>query len=132
MEHIHKQMPIDGIWHNETVTGVPVTLTALDSNGTVTDIGIVTTNGYYGTFGKEWTPPTTGTYQIIASFAGDDSYGSSVASTTVSVGQAPAETQTPATPTPIDMTPIYYGLSGGVIAIIIAIAIATVIILRKH
>ncbi len=26
MEHIHIQLPIDGIWHNETVTGVPVVL----------------------------------------------------------------------------------------------------------
>jgi hypothetical protein len=132
MEHIHKQLPIDGIWHNETLTGVPVTLTAIDSNGNPINIGTVTTNGYYGNFGMEWTPPNTGNYQIIASFAGDDSYGSSAASTTVSVGAAPAETTPPPTATPLDMTPLYYGLTGGVVAIIVALAIATLLILRKH
>ena len=63
MEHIHKQLPIDGIWHNETITGVPVRLTAMDPNGTSIEIGTVTTNGYYGTFGyrmdsaKHWNIP---------------------------------------------------------------------------
>ena len=27
------QLPIDGIYHNVTMTGVPVILTAIDSNG---------------------------------------------------------------------------------------------------
>ena len=133
MEHIHKQLPIDGIWHNETITGVPVTLTAMDTNGTAYEIGAVTTNGYYGTFGIEWTPPNTGTYQIIASFAGDDSYGSSGAATTISVGLAPTGSETTPTAGPtVDMTPLYYGLTIGVVAIIIAIAIATVLIIRRH
>ncbi|HJW28317.1 MAG TPA: PQQ-binding-like beta-propeller repeat protein, partial [Saprospiraceae bacterium] len=104
MEYLHKQMPIDGIWHNETITGVPVILTAIASDGSVTEIGTVTTNGYYGTFGKEWTPPNEGTYQIIASFAGDDSYGSSGAATTISVGPAPTEITIPEQPTPPDYT----------------------------
>ena len=84
-----------GLWHNETITGVPVTLTAIGSDGTVIDIGTTTTNGYYGTFGKAWTPPKKDTYTIIATFAGDDSYGSSGAATAVTVGPAPA------TPTPV-------------------------------
>jgi len=79
MGYIHKRMPIDGIWHNESITGVPVILTAIDPNGNAVEIGIVTTNGYYGTFTKEWTPTIEGTYQIIATFGGDDSYGSSAA-----------------------------------------------------
>jgi len=44
MEYLHLQAPIDGTFHNETVTGVPVTLTAITSDGSVTDIGTVTTN----------------------------------------------------------------------------------------
>ena len=132
MEHIHKQLPIDGIWHNETLTGVPVTLTAIDSNGNAIDIGIVTTNGYYGTFNKAWTPPNEGTYEIIASFAGDESYGSSAASTAVSVGPAVEEPVQPEPPIPTDFTPLYYGIAAAVVAIIIAIAIVGVLILRKH
>jgi len=66
MEYLHIQQPIDGIWHNVTMTGVPVTLTAIGSDGSVTDIGTVTSNAYYGTFSATWTPPTQGTYTIIA------------------------------------------------------------------
>ena len=65
----------------ETITGVPVTLTAIDQDGNYIDIGTTTTDGYYGTFAHAWTPPEEGTYKIIASFAGDDSYGSSGAAT---------------------------------------------------
>jgi outer membrane protein assembly factor BamB len=133
MEHLHKQLPINGIWRNETIKGVPVKLTAMDSNGNAIDIGTVTSNGYYGTFGIEWTPPKTGTYEIIASFAGDESYGSSAASTTLSVGLSPSGSQTPQpTAVPVEMTPLFYGLAVGVIVIVIAIAIATLLILRKH
>jgi hypothetical protein len=105
MEYLHLQRPIGGIWGNETLTGVPVTLTAIGSNGDVIEIGTATTNGYYGTFSFAWTPPSEGTYEIIASFASDESYGSSGASTAVVVGPAvatptatPTETPT-ATPT---------------------------------
>ena len=47
-------------------------------------------DGYFGTFGHAWTPTEPGTYQIVASFNGDDSYGSSAAATFVSVGAAPS------------------------------------------
>jgi hypothetical protein len=89
MEYLHLQFPIDGIWHNETITGVPVYLTAIDQDNNVYDLGMTTINGYYGTFGFEWTPPEEGTYEIIACFNGDDSYGSSAASTFISVGPEP-------------------------------------------
>ncbi len=36
-----------------------------------------------------WTPTKEGTYTILASFAADDSYGSSMATTYVTVGPAP-------------------------------------------
>ena len=81
METIHMPMPQAGLWGNETITGVPVTLTAIADDGTVTDIGTVTTNGYDGNFAFAWTPPAEGVYTIMASFAGDDSYGSSTAYT---------------------------------------------------
>jgi hypothetical protein len=91
MQYLFFGFPIDGIWHNETITGVPVTLTAVDSESNWIDIGTTTTDGYYGTFGLEWTPPEEGKYEIIASFESDDSYGSSGASTFVTVGPATEE-----------------------------------------
>lgn len=126
------QHPIDGIWHNVTMTGVPVTLTAIDANGSGINIGTTTTNAYYGTFEMEWTPPAEGTYKIIASFAGDDSYGSSGAATAVSVGPAPAAIQFPEQIAPIDYTMTIIGVG---IAVIIAVAVAVainIIILKKR
>ena len=111
MEYLHLQRPINGIWGNDVITGVPVTLTALDSTGDYIDLGTVTSDGYYGTFCLAWTPDE-GTYQIIASFAGDDSYGSSSATTYVTVGPAASasvpiepEEPTPEQPTPEEPTP---------------------------
>jgi hypothetical protein len=127
-------MPIDGIWHNETITGVPVMLTAIDPNGNAVDIGTATTNGYYGTFAKEWTPDIEGTYQIIASFIGDDSYGSSGAATAISVGATQTAAPTPTTTAnqQVDNTSIMYAIAAAAIAIIIAVAIVGILILRKH
>ena len=115
-----------------TITGVAVALSAIASDGSVIDIGTVTTNGYYGTFGKEWTPPNEGTYQIIASFAGDDSYGSSGASTVISVGPAPTTPETPQYPVPIDYTmTIIYAAIAIIVAVVVAV-VAAVIVLRKR
>ena len=132
MEYLHIQQPIDGIWHNETITGVPVTLTAVGSDGSYIDIGTATTDGYYGTFSKTWTPPAEGDYQIIASFAGDDSYGSSGASTGVSVGPAPETPTTPEIPTPVDNTMLLYGILVAVIIAIVLAIVAILIVLRKR
>jgi hypothetical protein len=129
---LHLAYPIDGIWHNETLTGVPVTLSALDSNGTYISIGTTTTNGYYGTFSMAWTPPKQDTYTIIANFCGDDSYGSSGAATSVTVGPAPKEVVIPPTTEPVDNTSLIYGVLAAVIIAIIIGAIAVLLALRKR
>lgn len=131
MEYLHMQESIGGIFGNETITGVPVTLTAIDPNGNVVDIGTTTTNGYYGTFSFVWTPDLEGKYEIMASFAGDDSYGSSAAGTSLAVGPAPAATVT-STQTPITMPPYETYTVGTGIAVIIAIAIVGLLLLRKR
>ena len=139
MNYLYMQTPIAGIWGNETITGVPVTLNAIASDGTLYNIGITTTNGYYGTFITTWTPPKQDTYTITATFAGDDSYGSSSSATGLSVGP-----QTTATPTPTATTSLanvattsdlmmYTAIAA--IAIIIAIVIVGLFIVRtlkKH
>jgi hypothetical protein len=133
MEYLHMQRPIDGLYHNETITGVPVTLTAIKSDGTVIDIGTTTTNGYYGTFTQAWTPQDVGTYTIMASFAGDDSYGSSSAATGLVVGPSPTATTTPGTEqTVVDNTPLLYAIAAAAVAIILAVAIVGMLILRKR
>ena len=39
MDYLHFQMPIDGIYHNITITGVPVSIDAVDPNGNPIHIG---------------------------------------------------------------------------------------------
>jgi hypothetical protein len=131
MEYLHMQYPQDGLWHNATITGVPVSLTAIGAYGSFIDLGSVTTNGYYGAFSKTWTPPTEGDYEIIASFAGDDSYSSSEAATTISVGP------TPTTPTPDNnqseiVIPDYtWIIHAGIIAVIITVVLVGIVLYRK-
>lgn len=129
MEYLHMQQPIDGIWHNETITGVPVFLSVCDAEGSGIDIGTVITDGYYGTFSETWKPEQEGEYKIIASFAGDESYGSSSALTTVTVGPAAPTTNNPEIPTPADNTMLLYGI---VVLVVIAIIIGIVALLRKR
>ncbi len=128
MDYLHMQLPIDGIYHNVTMTGVPVSLTAIGSDGSVVDIGSVTTDAYYGSFGKEWTPPKQDTYRIIAAFGGDASYSSSGASTTVSVGAAAEKITIPEQIMPPDYTMTIVGMG---IAVMAVVAIVGLLIYRK-
>jgi hypothetical protein len=135
MEYLHMQMPIGGLWGNATMTGVQVKLSAIDPNGNSIDIGTATTDPYHGTFSFAWTPNTQGQYNVMATFMGSDAYGSSSAATGIVVG-APASTAAPSTATPINNdavnnTIIMSAIAVGV-AVIIAVAIATILILRKH
>jgi hypothetical protein len=125
MEYLHMQKPIAGLWGNETITGVPVSIDAVDPNGNTVHITDVTTNGYSGTFGYTWKPEIAGQYAITATFKGDVSYGSSFATTYASVTE-PASTSIPTTTSnQVDVTtPIATYVMAAAIAIIIAIAIA--------
>ena len=76
-----------------TPKGVTVSVSALDSNGQVTDLG-TTTSDYAGQFALSRKPTTEGLYKIFATFSGSDSYYSSYAETALSVGKAPEETST--------------------------------------
>lgn len=134
MEYLHMQQPIAGIWGNKTIIGVPVSIDAVDPNGNSVHIATVTSDGYSGTFSYTWTPELTGDYMITATFAGDDSYGSSFATTYASVVEA---TQSTAVPTSsaisfdaVNNTTIT-AIAGATIAIIIAIAVAVLLLRRK-
>jgi outer membrane protein assembly factor BamB len=133
MEYLHIQHPIDGFFHNQTITGIPVSLDAIDPNGNSVHIGDVTTDGYSGTFGFEWQPEIAGMYQITATFMGDDSYGSSFATTYATVSEAPQQSPTPTTSINLESvnnTTITAVIGTG-IAIIIAVAIVGLLMLRK-
>jgi hypothetical protein len=109
--------------------GVEVTLDTIDPNGNYVHIGTITSD-ITGAYGCLFTPEVPGTYQIIATFAGSKSYGASFAQTYMAVGEAPPPTAPPPEyPQPIDFTMTIVGTG---IAIIIAVAIVGILILRKR
>jgi hypothetical protein len=132
MEYLHMQhqMPT-------TIIGVPVSIDAVDPNGNFVHLATVTSDGTSGTFAYTWTPTIAGNYKIMATFGGDDSYGSSFATSYTNVVNAPTPTSSP---TPISTTAAQSSVSNSdmlmyfaiiAIAIIIAIAVVGALILRK-
>jgi hypothetical protein len=127
MEYVYEQQPMP-----TNVTGVPVTLSVIDSNGNNRPIGTTTTDAS-GLYSYTWTPDIPGNYTLTATFAGTQSYYGSSAQTAFYASSPPA---TPApTATPITglatASEVTYGIVAAVIAIIIAIAIVGLLLLRK-
>ena len=127
MEYLNMQKPIPA-----NVVGVPVSLDTVDPNGNFVHIGDVTTDGYSGTFGFTWEPDVPGQYKVTATFMGDVSYGSSFATTYVTVSEAPAATATPEPTQVVDNTGLLYGIMAGVVAAIIIGIVAILLVLRKR
>ncbi len=135
MQYLHKQQPIDGLWHNETINGVPVSIDAVDPNGNYIHIADVVSDGYTGSFGYTWLPENAGQYTVTATFKGDDSYGSSFATTYASMNEPTAASPTPTTTSLSNIattTDLMTYITVAAIAIIIAIAIVGVLLLRKR
>jgi outer membrane protein assembly factor BamB len=120
MEYVYQQQP-----KPTNATGVKVTVSVLDPNNNVYDVG-TTTSDDSGFFKLTFTPPVPGQYTIIATFAGSESYYSSTAETAISISEAPAATSAPTSP-PASMADLY--LLPGIAGIIIAIAIVGALIL---
>ncbi|MDR2699347.1 MAG: PQQ-binding-like beta-propeller repeat protein [Nitrososphaerota archaeon] len=78
-------MMADGTYGDVMMIGVPVSIDVVDPNGNCYNIGTVTSDGYSGTFSCAWKPETPGEYTITATFMGDESYGSSFATTYLTV-----------------------------------------------
>jgi len=128
MAYVYQQQPIP-----TNFVGVPVTLTAIDPNGNYITIGTTNTTNT-GLFTLSWTPPNiAGNYLVTATFAGTNGYWGSNAQTGMTV-QGPSATAAP-TAAPISglatASDLTYGIIGAVIAIIIAIAIVGLLLLRK-
>ncbi len=125
MEYVYMQKPMP-----THVIGVPVSIDVIDANHNFRNIGTATSDSS-GTFALTWTPDISGSYTVIATFAGSASYYKSSAEAHFYASEAatPAPTHEPAVFATTNDLMLY--VVGGVIAIIIAIAVATVLILRK-
>jgi len=90
MEYVYMQKP-----KPTNVTGVPVSIDVLDSNGNYRNIGTATSDDK-GVFSFAWRPDIEGQYTLIATFAGSESYWPSSAETSFVVDStAPTPTAQP-------------------------------------
>jgi outer membrane protein assembly factor BamB len=112
-------------------TGVPVTLTVVDSNGNDRQIGTTTTNSK-GLFHFQWTPDIIGEYVITASFAGSESYWSSSSQTAIGVTEA--ETTPTQQIQQLSVVDMYFvpAIVGIIVAVIVVGAVLALLMLRKR
>jgi hypothetical protein len=126
MEYVYMQQPMP-----TNVTGVPISISVVDSNHNYRTIG-TTTSDAFGTFSLTWTPDIAGDYEVIANFPGTESYYGSQASTSFYADDlTPTATLQPTT----QQEPLGMYITAAALAIILAIAIGfiiTIIVLRKR
>jgi hypothetical protein len=127
MEAIYEQQPAPN-----NITGVPVAIYVLDSNGNYRQIGS-TTSDASGMFTLTWTPDIPGDYTVMANFAGTQSYYGSSAETSFHASDV---TTIAPSAKPIDLQSTQNYIMGIGIAMIIAIivvgAILALLLLRKR
>ena len=127
MEYVYMEQP-----YPANSTGVPVTISVIDSNNNFRTIG-TTTSDASGVYSLDWAPDIPGNYTIIASFAGSGGYYGSSAETAIYALSAPATATPAATPvqglaTSNDV--MYIGVAIIVVIIIIG-AVLAVLMMRK-
>lgn len=128
MEYVYQQQSAPA-----NTVGVPITINVVESNNNFRAIG-TTTSDASGMFTLSWTPDIPGNYTVIANFAGTKSYYGSFAEASF-IADSP-QISTIATPqtnlaTSELVNNLMLYLIAGVIAIIIAVAIVGLLILRK-
>jgi hypothetical protein len=123
MLYVYKQFP-----RPSTAIGVPVTIDVIDSNGNYRNIGTAISDSS-GMFSFTWQPDIEGTYTVIATFAGSKSYWPSFAQTTFVVDPSPPS---PPEQPAVELPPTEMYIIGSTVAIIIAIAIVALLLLRKR
>ena len=112
------------------VMGVEVVISVLDPNNNMYEVGR-TTSDSTGLYSLMFTPEVSGKYTVIASFEGSEAYYGSNAQTACGVSDAPA-TPAPQTTENTTASDLYMYVVGFGVAIIVAIAIATILIIRKR
>ncbi len=128
MGYVYQQKPLPS-----NFTGVDVTVDVIDGNGNFRNIGTTKTD-QTGMYTLTWKPDITGTYKVIATFHGTNGNWPSYAETSFVVDSAaPTSAPTATTPTNLATTSdLMIYIVGATIAIIIAIALVGLLLLRKH
>jgi hypothetical protein len=116
---------------SKDVTGVPVTLSVLDSNGNYRAIGQTTTDTS-GMFSFVWTPDIEGHYIVYANFEGTNSYYGSYAETSFYVTPAPATATPQPTQAPSTADLYFIPVAIGLFVVIIVGFAILLLMLRKR
>ncbi|MDR1993515.1 MAG: hypothetical protein LBQ98_08520 [Nitrososphaerota archaeon] len=126
MAYLYKQQP-----KPTTVAGVPVTLSIVDPNGNYYVIG-KTTSDINGQYSLSYQPEVPGIYTVTATFGGTNSYYSSSAQTHLLVGENTNTTPDTSLPSGLVTTQeLLTYVGGSAIAIILAIAIVGILLLKR-
>jgi len=128
MSYVYQQQPMP-----TNFTGVPVVISVHDSNGNTRVIGTATTDSS-GSYSLTWAPDIPGNFTVYANFAGNNGYFGSTAEThfySSPAAATPAPTAAPIT-NYVTSSDLMGYMVVAVIAIIIAIAIVGLLILRKR
>ena len=128
MEAVYEQQPMP-----TNITGVPVTITVLDSNHNTRVIGTTTTNAN-GFYSLTWTPDIPGNFTVTATFCGTNAYYGSSASAAFYAGSPPPTPAPTASPVSLASTQndvIYVGIAIIIVIVIIG-AVLAMLTLRKR
>ena len=126
MGYVYQQKPLPS-----NFIGVDVTINVVDSNGNFRSIGTAKTD-YTGAYSLVWTPDISGTYNVIASFAGTNGYWPSSATTAFNVMQE-HPTATPAPTAAPSMADQYFVPAiAGLFVFIAIIGVVIILVLRKR
>lgn len=123
MQYVYMQFPCPS-----DINGLEITLSVIDSNNNSYDIGTTTTDAS-GSFSYMWTPEIPGKHTVIATFAGSKSYWPSFSQTAAGVTD-PLPQPTEKAIINLPPTELYFAIS--TVAIIAAIAIVGLLLLRKR
>ena len=126
MEYVYMQQPMP-----TSTTGVPVSISVLDSNGNFREIGTTTSDGS-GMFTFTWIPDIEGDYTVVASFAGSESYYPSSAETSFHASEAvSAPNSQPNTTESVADQYFIPAMAGLFIAVIISILLSVLVLRRR-
>jgi hypothetical protein len=128
MGYVYQQQP-----EPTNFTGVPVTISVLDSNGNCYKIGTATTDSS-GTYSLTWTPTIPGNFTVYANFAGTNGYWSSSSEAHFTVMKA-APTAPPTAPPVTGLAStgsLELGIAAVIIVIVIIGVVLAVLMMRKH
>ncbi len=127
METVYQQQAMPS-----NVSGVPVTLSVIDSNNNFRQIGTTTSNAL-GTYSYTWTPDISGNFTVYAQFLGSNSYYPSSASigfyASLSATNEPIVTALPQSTADMYFVPSVIAI---IIVIIIVGAVLAMLMLRKR